>query len=57
MRELLEAARAVGAVSFSGIATEVFRKAANGSQLLKRLQALGLPINIISQQEEGHLGK
>eukprot|EP00958_Prasinococcus_capsulatus_P015795 scaffold1699_cov390-Prasinococcus_capsulatus_cf.AAC.2 len=52
----LETARSWGATAVRGIATEVFRRASNGPRLLERFRALGAPMSIISQQQEGLLG-
>eukprot|EP00931_Biecheleriopsis_adriatica_P005311 TRINITY_DN106837_c0_g1_i1.p1 TRINITY_DN106837_c0_g1~~TRINITY_DN106837_c0_g1_i1.p1 ORF type:complete len:341 (+),score=71.65 TRINITY_DN106837_c0_g1_i1:45-1025(+) len=38
------------------IATEVFRKASNGTAYLERVQALGLPVKMLSQSEEAEVG-
>lgn len=44
-------------VHFSGVATAVFRKAENGIDLLHYFAAeLGIPFQILSQDEEGKLG-
>lgn len=44
-------------VEFSGIATAVFRKAENGSAVLERFKnELGIPFQILDQEEEGKLG-
>ena len=46
-----------GATRSAAIATEVFRKAANGEDYLKRIKAeIGLDVSIITQQLEGRLG-
>lgn len=43
-----------GAIQFAGIATEAYRTASNGAQLLDRFQKeLTIPISLISQEEEG----
>lgn len=54
--DLLSKARALGAVEFHAIATEVFRKAANGSTYLDKLRALGVPVTILTQEMEAELG-
>jgi exopolyphosphatase/pppGpp-phosphohydrolase len=55
-REAIEAA-SNRPVEFSGIATAVFRKAQNGSAILKRFETeLGIPFRILDQEEEGKLG-
>ncbi len=44
-------------VEFSGIATDVFRKAENGKDLLQNIEKdLGIHFQILSQEEEGRLG-
>lgn len=44
-------------IHFTGVATAVFRKAHNGSALLETFaQQLGIPFQILSQDEEGKLG-
>ncbi len=44
-------------VHFTAIATAVFRKAKNGADLLQLLEGqLGIPFQILSQEEEGKLG-
>ena len=44
-------------VRYTGVATAVFRKAHNGAAVLKQLeQEFGLPLVILSQEEEGKLG-
>lgn len=47
----------LGAQEFSGLATEAYRKAPNGRQLVdKYLSELNIPVKIISQTEEGKIG-
>lgn len=47
----------LGAVEFSGLATEAYRKAPNGQNLVdKYLSELNIPVKIISQIEEGKIG-
>lgn len=44
-------------IQFTGIATAVFRKAHNGYDLLQTFEEkLGIPFQILSQEEEGKLG-
>lgn len=54
--DLLTKAKTLGAVDFHAIATEVFRKAANGSVYLDRIRALGVPVTILTQEMEAELG-
>lgn len=57
MRNLQEEVVKYAPQQFSATATEAFRIANNGSQLLQFItQETGVPIEIIDQQEEGHLG-
>lgn len=57
LKELQSEAKRVGATSFCGVATAVFRNASNGQDLLKRLQETNqIPLRIITQEEEGRLG-
>ena len=54
---LKEIALDLGAVEMRAIATEVFRKAANGSQFLERVESqLGVKASVIAQDEEARLG-
>jgi exopolyphosphatase/guanosine-5'-triphosphate,3'-diphosphate pyrophosphatase len=55
--QLLQAkANQLGAQQSSGVATEVFRKAKNGPQLLDKMRELGLTVQLISQDDEAELG-
>lgn len=54
--DLLSKAKALGATDFHAIATEVFRKAANGSVYLDKIRALGVPVSILTQEMEAELG-
>lgn len=54
--DLLLKARALGATEFHAIATEVFRKAANGGTYLDKIRALGVPVSILTQEKEAELG-
>jgi len=46
-----------GAIEFKGLATEAYRKAPNSQELVDRyLSELGIPVVIISQEEEGKNG-
>lgn len=57
LNELCADAKKYGAESFSGIATEVFRKAENGPSLFESLKTrCHVPLQIISQNDEGRLG-
>lgn len=54
---LLEASAPYAPQQFSATATESFRMAKNGQQLLQAIaQDTGVPINIINQEEEGRIG-
>lgn len=54
---LKQKAHHLGAVEFSGLATEAYRIAPNGNQLVDRyLVELNLPVKIISQFDEGKNG-
>lgn len=47
----------LGAEEFMGLATEAYRKAENGQELVdKYLSELNIPVKIIPQEEEGRLG-
>jgi hypothetical protein len=54
--ELKDKAVKSGAVQFSAIATEVFRKAKNGEAYLDRVRSLGIQVTRISQELEAELG-
>jgi hypothetical protein len=54
--ELKDRAVMSGAVQFSAIATEVFRKARNGEAYLDRVRSLGIQVTRISQELEAELG-
>lgn len=57
MRALQEVAAKYAPQQFSATATEAFRIANNGSQMLQALtKDTGVPIKIIDQEEEGQLG-
>lgn len=56
LQELKEIAENCGASQFSAIATEVFRKAANGLQYLDRVRAIGIEVVILTQELEAKLG-
>jgi exopolyphosphatase / guanosine-5'-triphosphate,3'-diphosphate pyrophosphatase len=49
-------AEGMGAHDFSGIATEVFRKAKNGEAYLERVREMGIPVVLVSQDLEAELG-
>ena len=56
-QSLKQKALALGAVEFSGVATEAYRKAPNSKELIaKYLSDLDIPVKIISQTEEGKSG-
>ena len=46
----------LGVESYAVIATEVFRKAANGHIFLDKVRALGMKVTVISQEMEAELG-
>lgn len=47
----------LGAIEFIGLATEAYRKAPNGQELVdKYFSELNIPVKIISQLEEGKMG-
>ena len=53
----LEDIREAGAALVGAVATEAFRKAANGPELLARVSTLlGLPCRILAGEEEARLG-
>lgn len=54
--ELKQEADRLGATQFSAIATEVFRRAANGQAYLDRIRSLGVSVSILSQELEAELG-
>lgn len=57
VKKLKEIALQYGVEEFSGVATAVYRKAKNGLQLIQKYNELfGIPVQIISQEEEGSLG-
>lgn len=56
LTELKERAVTHGAIQFSAIATEVFRKAKNGEAYLERVRQLGIDVVIITQELEAELG-
>lgn len=55
-KELRDKAEALGAEEFHAIATEVFRKAANGPAYLELIRALGVNVTILTQEMEAELG-
>lgn len=55
-KELKSEADALGASEFHAIATEVFRKAANGAEYLESIQDLGVHVTILTQEMEAELG-
>ncbi len=46
----------MGATAFSGVATEVFRRAKNGLLYLDKVREMGIKISLISQEMEGEIG-
>lgn len=56
-RNLQQKAVELGATDFSGLATEVYRKAPNGQKLVDRyITELNIPVRVIPQVEEGKIG-
>ncbi len=56
-KKLKERAIELNAKEFQGIATEAYRVASNGELLTGRYsEELGVPVTVISQEEEGRLG-
>lgn len=56
-QEFKQKAMEAGAVEFAGFATEAYRKAPNGQELVDKYNAvLDIPVRIISQEEEGKIG-
>ena len=56
LKELKDIGISYGVTVFSGVATEVFRKANNGGDYLKRIKENGVNISLVSQELEGELG-
>jgi exopolyphosphatase / guanosine-5'-triphosphate,3'-diphosphate pyrophosphatase len=57
LRELKAVAQSMHAGEYSAVATEVFRKASNGSVYLDRVvNELGIPVRMVSQDKEASLG-
>lgn len=57
VEELMTEASAFNPAAYHAIASESFRRAQNGQELVDRLkEATGLTVTIVSQQEEGVLG-
>eukprot|EP01052_Picozoa_sp_SAG31_P038580 SAG31_NODE_5182_length_2694_cov_25.840848_1_plen_332_part_00 len=57
LTELKHEATLLGAEQYSGIATEVFRKASNGADYLAQVRAkLGIPVVVVAQEAEARLG-
>lgn len=58
LQKLRLEAKEKGATRYFGVATEAFRKANNGQDLIREMntKGLGITIQIISQQEEAKLG-
>lgn len=55
-QELKAKAESLGAVEFHAIATEVFRRAANGQEYLDKIRACGVPVSILTQEMEAEVG-
>jgi exopolyphosphatase/guanosine-5'-triphosphate,3'-diphosphate pyrophosphatase len=56
-RNLKQKAIELGAVQWVGLATEAYRKASNGQELIDRyVSELNIPVTMISQEEEGKMG-
>ena len=53
--QLKSEAAALGVTQMSAIATEVFRKASNGQSYLDRVIALGIPVQMLTQELEAEL--
>ena len=56
LREFKKRADEQGAEQCAGIATAAFRKASNGPAFLLQLQKEGIPLRIVSQEQEAFLG-
>lgn len=57
LRELADELRSQKLVKVSGVATAVFRNAQNGTEFVQEIsQRIGIPIRVISQEEEARLG-
>jgi len=57
LRSLLEDVKKSQAQSVVGVATEVFRRASNGSEFVARIrEELGLPVRVVDQSVEALLG-
>ena len=56
MGEFKKIAIELGATQFAGVATEVFRKAKNGSDYLNKVRAEGISMTLVTQELEGELG-
>jgi exopolyphosphatase/guanosine-5'-triphosphate,3'-diphosphate pyrophosphatase len=55
-KEILEIFEEQGVEKIVAVATEAFRRAANGIAFAEEVQAIGLPLQVISQEEEGAIG-
>lgn len=55
-KEILEIFEEQGVEKIAAVATEAFRKASNGIAFAEEVQAIGLPLQVISQEEEGAIG-
>jgi len=57
LRDFMGIANDLGCTSFSAVATEVFRKAKNGEDYLRRVREdLSIPVEVVTQASEGQLG-
>ena len=57
LRDFMGIANDLGCTSFSAVATEVFRKAKNGDEYLRRVRReLQIPVQVVTQEIEGQLG-
>ena len=56
MKDLKIVGDGLGVQEYSVIATEVFRKAANGHLFLERVRSMGMRVTLVSQEIEAELG-
>ena len=56
LKEFKQIAEACGAEQVRGVATSAFRLADNGEKAAARLSTSGIPVTVISQEEEAQLG-
>lgn len=57
-KSMIDEARSKGAVEFSGVATQIFRDAKNGSEFIQKLKQIepSMQVAIVSQETEARLG-